>query len=204
VVGHGSSARHGASSWCGPLLSRLLLRAERAILVLVCIKLTGCWLPRTLPSLNAVKTFEAAVRHGTTVAAAAELGVTHGAVSRQLQQLEDWLGRPLFRREGGRLLVTQAGADYARIAGHALDLLHDGTQELLEISDTIVRISTTASFASEWLMPRLGDFRARHPQIEIWIEEAKDIARSALRRLRSGHPHGPGRLGGRAGRTLDG
>lgn len=130
---------------------------------------------RKLPSLNAVKTFEAAVRHGTTTGAAVELAVTHGAVSRQIQQLEDWIGRPLFRREGGRLVVTEAGAAYAGIAGRALDLLHDGTRELLEVSDHVVRISTTSSFAAEWLMPRLPAFQTRHPQIEIWLEEAKDI-----------------------------
>lgn len=130
---------------------------------------------RKLPSLNAVKTFEAAVRHGTTVGAASELGVTHGAVSRQLQQLEEWIGRPLFRREAGRLVATTAGAAYAEIAGRSLDLLHDGTQDLLEVSDNVVRISTTASFASEWLMPRLSDFQSRHPQVEIWVEEGKAI-----------------------------
>jgi LysR family transcriptional regulator, glycine cleavage system transcriptional activator len=132
-------------------------------------------LPRKLPSFNAVRAFEAAVRHGTTVAAAAELGVTHGAVSRQIQHLEDWVGRPLFKRDTGRLVVTEAGATYAEIAGRALDLLHDGTQVLLDVSDNVVRVSTTASFASEWLMARLPAFRSLHPNIEIWVEEGKEI-----------------------------
>jgi LysR family glycine cleavage system transcriptional activator len=130
---------------------------------------------RKLPSLNAVKVFEAAVRNGTTVGAAAELGVSHGAISRQIQQLEDWIGRPLFKRDTGRLVVTDAGAAYAEIAGRALDLLHDGTLALVEVSDNVVRITTTASFASEWLMQRLSDFRSRHPHIEIWVEEGKEI-----------------------------
>lgn len=130
---------------------------------------------RKLPSLKAVKAFEAAVRHGTTVGAAAEIGVTHGAISRQIQQLEDWIGRPLFKRDTGRLVVTDEGATYAEIAGRALDLLHDGTEALLDVSDNVVRVTTTASFASEWLMPRLPDFRSRHPQIEIWMEEGKEI-----------------------------
>lgn len=132
-------------------------------------------LPRKLPSLYAIKAFEAAVRHGTTVAAAAEIGVTHGAISRQIQQLEDWIGRPMFKRETGRLVVTDVGAAYAEIAGRALDLLHDGTQALLDVSDAVVRVTTTASFASEWLMPRLPDFRSRHPDVEIWVEEGKEI-----------------------------
>ncbi|WP_168166088.1 LysR substrate-binding domain-containing protein [Bosea sp. PAMC 26642] len=130
---------------------------------------------RTLPPLNSVKAFEAAVRHGTTLAAAAELGVTHGAVSRQIKQLEAWIGRPLFQRLGGRLVVTEAGAAYAEIAGRALDLLHDGTHGLTEVSDHVVRVSTTASFASEWLMPRLPRFQSLHPQIDIWLDEGKGI-----------------------------
>jgi len=133
-------------------------------------------LPRKLPSLNAVKAFEAVVRHGTTVGAAAEIGVTHGAVSRQIQLLEDWIGRPLFKRDTGRLVVTEAGMSYAQIAGRAFDMLHDGTEAVLEVSDRVVRVTTTSSFASEWLMPRLADFRARHPQIEIWMEEGKEIS----------------------------
>ncbi|MUO43010.1 LysR substrate-binding domain-containing protein [Agrobacterium vitis] len=132
-------------------------------------------MPRKLPSLNAVKVFEAVVRHGTTVGAAAEIGVTHGAISRQIQQLEDWIGRPLFRRETGRLVVADAGSAYAEIVGQALDLLHDGTQALLDVSDNVVRVTTTASFASEWLIPRLQDFRSRHPHIDIWVEEGKEI-----------------------------
>lgn len=130
---------------------------------------------RKLPSLNAIKVFEAAVRHGTTVGAAAEIGVTHGAISRQIQQLEGWIGRPLFKRDTGKLVVTDAGAAYAEIAGRALDLLHDGTQALLDVSDNVVRVTTTASFASEWLMPRLSEFQSRHPHVEIWVEEGKEI-----------------------------
>jgi LysR family glycine cleavage system transcriptional activator len=132
-------------------------------------------LPRKLPSLNALKAFEAVVRNGTTIAAASELGVTHGAVSRQLQQLEEWIGRPLFKRGGGRLAVTEAGQKYADNAGRALDLIDEATRELLGISDNIVRVSTTSSFANEWLMPRLPDFQQRYPEIEIWIEEGKEI-----------------------------
>jgi LysR family transcriptional regulator, glycine cleavage system transcriptional activator len=143
---------------------------------LLCEKLTDRKrLPRKLPSLNAVKAFEAVVRSGTTIAAAAELAVTHGAVSRQLQQLEEWIGRPLFKRGGGRLTVTEAGRKYADSAGRALDLIDEATRELLEISDNVVRVSTTPSFAIEWLMPRLPDFQQRHPEIEIWIEEGKEI-----------------------------
>jgi len=132
-------------------------------------------LPRKLPSLNAVKAFEAVVRNGTTIAAASELGVTHGAVSRQLQQLEEWIGRPLFKRGGNRLAVTEAGQKYADNVGRALDLIDEATRELLEISDNVVRVSTTSSFANEWLMPRLTDFQQRYPEIEIWIEEGKEI-----------------------------
>ncbi|MFH1804870.1 MAG: LysR substrate-binding domain-containing protein [Pseudomonadota bacterium] len=103
------------------------------------------------------------------------MNVTHGAVSRQIKELENWVGRPLFQRHAGRLVATKTGTDYARHVRDALDILRDGTRSLSETSDTIVRISTTASFATEWLMPRLPGFQAQHPGIEIWIEETREI-----------------------------
>jgi LysR family transcriptional regulator, glycine cleavage system transcriptional activator len=146
---------------------------------------------RKLPSLNAVKAFEAVVRSGTTIAAAAELGVTHGAVSRQLRHLEVWLGQPLFEREGGRLAPTPVAGVYAAQVGRALDLIHDGAYDILNASEQIVRVSTTASFASEWLLHRLPGFHAAHPAIQIWIEESK-----ALTNPRSGSCDLAIRMGG--------
>lgn len=130
-------------------------------------------MPRKLPPLSAALAFEATVRLGTTVAAAGEIGVTHGAVSRRIGQLEAWLGRPLFRREGGRLVLNEEGAAYADTLAGALDLIEEGTRSVADESDRVVRVSTTASFAAEWLLPRLPSFQNAHPGVEVWVDETK-------------------------------
>jgi len=129
---------------------------------------------RKLPPLSAVRAFEAAARLGSTVAAAGELGVTHGAISRQIKVLEDRLSRPLFTREGGRLVLTKDGKRYAGSAEQAFDLLDAATRELTAAAEApVVRISTTSSFAAKWLLPRLPRFRARHRDVEIWVLETQ-------------------------------
>jgi len=131
---------------------------------------------RKLPPLAAVRAFEATARLGSTVAAASELGVTHGAVSRQIKTLEDRLSRPLFAREAGRLVLTKEGRRYAGSAEEAFDLLDAATRELTGAADEpVVRISTTASFAAKWLLPRLPRFRAGHRDIEIWVLESQGL-----------------------------
>jgi LysR family transcriptional regulator, glycine cleavage system transcriptional activator len=131
---------------------------------------------RRLPPLGAIRAFEATARLGSTVAAASELGVTHGAVSRQIKTLEDRLSRQLFEREGGRLVLTKVGKRYAESAEQAFDLLDAATRELTGgAEDPVVRVSTTASFAAKWLLPRLPRFRARHREIEVWVLEAQRL-----------------------------
>jgi LysR family glycine cleavage system transcriptional activator len=133
---------------------------------------------RKLPPLSAVRAFEATARLGSTVAAASELGVTHGAISRQIKSLEERLSRPLFEREGGRLVLTREGKRYAASAEQAFDVLDAATRELSGAADEpVVRISTTSSFAAKWLLPRLPRFRARHRGIEIWVLESQGLVK---------------------------
>src|SRR5258707_6641945 len=87
---------------------------------------------RRLPSLNALRAFEAAARHGSFTRAALELGVTHGAVSRQVQALETWLGKPLFRRFNRRVMLTDAGAIYRAEVGGAFDPIASATARFAE------------------------------------------------------------------------
>jgi DNA-binding transcriptional LysR family regulator len=129
-----------------------------------------------LPPLNALSAFEATARLGTTVAAASELGVTHGAVSKQIALLESWLERALFDRSGVRLSPSAAGARYAAVVGRALDEIANATRELDQAvgpNDRIVRVSTTASFASLWLLPRLERFRQANPGVEVWVSQSR-------------------------------
>lgn len=131
-----------------------------------------------LPPLEAVRAFEAVVRGGSTVAAAAELGLTHGAVSRRLKTLEDHLGTSLFGRgRGGRLTPTVAGAAFAEAASHALGLLAQAAAATDGRADRRpkIRVSTTASLAMLWLLPRLRRFQARYPACEVWVTETQGL-----------------------------
>jgi len=134
--------------------------------------------PLRLPPLNAVRAFEACARLGSTVAAASELGVTHGAVSKQLALLEGWLEVALFDRSGVRLAPTAAGARYAVALGRAFDLVAEATRGVTgatEGAGAVVRVSTTASFAALWLLPRLRAFGALHPEMEVWVSETRKL-----------------------------
>lgn len=130
---------------------------------------------RRLPPLEAVRVFEAVARCGSTVAAASELGLTHGAVSRRVRALEDHLGAALFGRgRGGRLVPTEAGEDLARAARRAFGLLADAAGSD-DARRRIVRVSTTASLAALWLVPRLHRFRARYPASDVWVSETQAL-----------------------------
>ncbi len=123
---------------------------------------------RRLPPLNAVKTFEAAARLQNFTAAAAELGVTHGAVSRQIQILEQWLGGPLFLRSNRKVVLTADGQTYLLEAGAILDRLALATGRLVGQSGmTVLRVNASQTFTMRWLIPRLSAFAREHPNIEV-------------------------------------
>lgn len=122
--------------------------------------------------------FEAVVRLGSTVAAAKELGLTHGAVSRRVRALEDHLGQALLARgRAGRLTPTEAGTRFAEAARQAFMLIAEAARSTGRgtARQNAVRINTTASFASLWLIPRLKRFRARHPAFEAWVSESQSL-----------------------------
>ena len=127
---------------------------------------------RQLPPLNAMRAFEAAARLASFKDAAAELGVTHGAVSRHVRQLEDWLGPPaLFRRLNRRVVLTPTGVALLRETAPALDRLAAAAARHQARGGTapaaVLRVNALATFSLRWLLPRLGDFRDRHPEIEV-------------------------------------
>jgi DNA-binding transcriptional LysR family regulator len=133
----------------------------------------------TLPTLDLLKAFEAAARHLSFTKAGAELFLSQPAVSRQIQQLEDQLGLPLFVRRTRTLLLTDAGQRYYRDVADILRQLREATARLgARAAGTTVTVTTTVTFASLWLVPRLGDFRERHPEINVHL-----AADSALRDL---------------------
>jgi LysR family glycine cleavage system transcriptional activator len=126
--------------------------------------------PRRLPSLNALKAFEAAARHESFTRAAAELHVTQGAVSHQVKSLESELGLKLFLRERQRLVITEAGRNYLATIRDAFDRIADGTERLLERRDSgTLTISTSPNFAAKWLVHRIGRFAESYPGTDLRI-----------------------------------
>lgn len=125
---------------------------------------------RRLPPLNAVRAFEAAARHLSFQKAGDELGVTAGAVAQQIKLLEGWLRRPLFRRRPSKgVALTEAGQRYAPAIGELLDGLQAATARLTRDSSNILTVSTVPSLAAHWLIPRLGAFRKRRPELEVRV-----------------------------------
>ena len=122
---------------------------------------------RRLPPLGALRAFEAAARHLSFTRAAAELCVTQAAISHQVRQLEDWLGLKLFARHGHALTLTAEGGSYLSELTHLFDGLAEATARLSGRSQDTLRITALPSFASRWLLPRLGGFRAQHPEIDL-------------------------------------
>jgi LysR family glycine cleavage system transcriptional activator len=125
---------------------------------------------RHLPPLNALRIFETAARSSSLSAAAEELGLTHGAVSRQIGLLEDWLGQPLFTRQGQRNVATGHARAFAAEISAAFDRIGDAAVRFGRTPATrVVRIDCQTTFAMRWLLPRLPAFHERHPAIEIAV-----------------------------------
>lgn len=123
---------------------------------------------RLLPSISLLTAFEAVCRTGSTLAAARDLDLTQGAVSRLVQNLEAQLGVQLFLREGRRLQPTDRALAYARDVGKALDLISRGSMRLR--SDTgggTLALAILPTFGTRWLAPRLPRFLSAHPGITI-------------------------------------
>ena len=125
---------------------------------------------RRLPSLNALKAFEAAARHESFTRAAEELFVTQGAVSHQVKALEAELGFKLFNRERQRLVITDAGREYLNVVRDAFDRIALGTARLTQRqSSGVLTVSTSPDFAAKWLVHRLGRFSDMHPGIDLRV-----------------------------------
>jgi LysR family transcriptional regulator, glycine cleavage system transcriptional activator len=130
---------------------------------------------RDLPSLDLLKGFEAAARNLSFTKAAAELFVTQSAVSRQIQTLEEQLGVALFRRHHRELRLTDEGQTLYKTTGEVLRLLRDVAGRLGARPAGMLTVTTTVSFAALWLVPRLNDFRHRHPGIDMRLAATNEI-----------------------------
>lgn len=123
---------------------------------------------RLLPSLSLLSAFEAVLRTGSTVAAARELDLTQGTVSRLVQNLELQLGRPLFERHRQKLIPTEAAHGYGRDVSRALDLIQGASMKFAANPEGgTLSLAILPAFGSRWLAPRLGEFLVKHPGVTI-------------------------------------
>ncbi|GHD63268.1 LysR family transcriptional regulator [Thalassobaculum fulvum] len=137
-----------------------------------------------LPSLNALRAFEAVARLGSLTRAAAELHVTPSAVRHQIRALEEDLGRTLLRRSGNALVPTEAANGALGHLRRAFDALADANRSLRSPARApVLRVSAVPSFISAWLIPRLDAFHARHPEVTVQVDtnpQLTDFAREGV------------------------
>ncbi|MBK1668555.1 hypothetical protein CKO28_10975 [Rhodovibrio sodomensis] len=125
---------------------------------------------RRLPPLNAAKAFEAAARHLSFTLAADELAVTQAAVSHQVRALEDWLGVQLFHRANRRIELTDSGRAYLPGLRDGLDRIAASTAAVADRARRgPIHLTALQSLTARWLLPRLPDFHARHPELDVLV-----------------------------------
>lgn len=128
---------------------------------------------RSLPPLNALRSFEAAARLESFNRAAEELYVTPSAVSHQIKLLEEYLKVKLFRREKRRVMLTTAGEKYLSAIEQALDEIEVATRRLIASPNvSAVNISVAPAFLTRWLVPRIGEFQQAYPDVELRLSAA--------------------------------
>lgn len=125
---------------------------------------------KRLPPLHALRAFDASVRTGSFTRAGDALHVTQGAISRQIKQLEEWLGKPVFVRHYQGLILTSAGSVLAQSLEAAFGTIQDAVEQIQQLgARQRITVNVPETFASRWLAPRLRDFHGRHPDIDLAI-----------------------------------
>ena len=131
-----------------------------------------------MPPLAALRAFSALAEKRSVVDAGVALNVSHAAISQQLRALEGALETSLVDRSGRRLTLTEQGRRLAQALELGFGAIETAVQEIKGINDQRpLHVSATPTFASVWLVPKLGDFRARHPEIDIVIDPSPSIVR---------------------------
>ncbi|BAN26744.1 LysR substrate-binding domain-containing protein [Caballeronia insecticola] len=126
-----------------------------------------------LPPLNALRVFEVAARAGSYSAAARELNLTHGAVSRHISILEDWLDQPLFARDGQSMVASSHARAFAREISAAFDHIADAAERYGKNQRVkVIRVSASATMAMRWLIPRLPRFAEQYPDVDVRVSTA--------------------------------
>lgn len=130
---------------------------------------------RRLPPLNSLRTFESAARHLSFTKASEELYVTQAAVSHQIKHLEEFLGLDLFYRKNRKLSLTEEGAEYWPKIKTIFEALRNATDEVKSVGlSGELDVSVIPTFAVEWLIPRLDQFKKLYPDIDVRISANND------------------------------
>ena len=128
---------------------------------------------RLIYPLNALRAFEAAARHLSFVKAAEELHVTPAAISHQVKVLEEYFSQPLFKRTGRTVELLPSALDFLRSVTQALDQVNAASHRLSHRPPAnLLNISVAPTFATGWLVPRMTEFQADHPELEIRMSTA--------------------------------
>jgi len=132
---------------------------------------------KALPSLAALRAFDALARAGSLSAAGRDLNVTHAAVAQHLRALEDFFGETLATRDGQAMRLSDTGRELATALGEGFDRIGEGVARIVDRkANRPVVVTLTPSFAETWLMPRIGGFWAAHPEIEIRLAPTNALA----------------------------
>jgi LysR family glycine cleavage system transcriptional activator len=128
-----------------------------------------------LPPLTAIRAFEAAGRHENFSRAADELGMTQAAISYQIRQLEDRVGKPLFVREKGRVRLSDSGRRLLPALSSGFASIADAFDSLREEDEDVLSIDASVSIGATWLSLRIGRFQLRHPDIAVRISLTNEV-----------------------------
>ena len=154
-------------------------------------------MPTRIPPLPALRAFESVARHGSLRMAAQELNVTHGAVSHQIKFLQESLGVELVAKAGRGIALTPAGQRLAPQLSDALARLAQVVEAVqADAHDKPLRISVLPSFAAKWLLPRLSQFMAQHPDIALTLDANLSVVNLHNTGIDLAFRYGPGQWPG--------
>lgn len=128
-----------------------------------------------LPPLTAIRAFEAAGRHENFSRAAEELGMTQAAVSYQIRQLEDRVGKPLFVREKGRVRLSDVGRRLLPTLTGAFASMTDAFAAVWGEDEDVLSLNASVSVGATWLSERIGRFQLRHPDIAVRLSLSNQV-----------------------------
>jgi len=153
-------------------------------------------MPRRLPPLSSLRAFEVVARHETFRAAAAELHVTAAAVIQQVKALESFVGRKLLRRHTRGYSLTPDGAAGLEALRNGFDQLSAAVDAMTTGGHRVLTVSAVPSLSAEWLVPRLHQFRERHPDIDVLLHPSVELVDLEHSRVDIGVRYGSGNYPG--------